>query len=169
MSRSRNSPGAARPPARVRAEREQRVFHGRAAPRWPCATVRRPHVHVQAAAQQRLELAQELVLALGDGALALRRLVSRLRRVAAGLRRGGACTAAVVGPPSQSFFRVGAGGDVVQGRARARGLVSSAGSGYASSEASVLTAGAAAAAAQEQDVREDDWKNQEFAVGVARA
>ena len=47
-------------------------------------------------------------------------------------------TAAVVGPPSQSFFRVG--GDVVQGRGRARGLVSSAGSGYASSEVSVLAA-----------------------------
>ena len=49
-------------------------------------------------------------------------------------------TAAVVGPPSQSFFRVGAGGDVVQGRGRARGLVSSAGSGYASSEVCVLAA-----------------------------
>ena len=134
-----HGPGAARPPARVRAEREQRVFHGRAAPVGLAPLVRRPHVDVE---PPRNNASNSRRNSFSLSATARWRSVASCAFAA--LRPACAAaaswTAAVVGPPSQSFFRVGAGGDVVQGRGRARGLVSSAGSGYASSEACVLAA-----------------------------
>ena len=155
---------AARP--RVSVPSEQRVFHGRATPVGPAPPVRRPHVDVKPPRSSSASNSRRSSFSLSATARARapspRASSPRRGRPAPPRRRARPRSSGRRRPRASSASAATS----CRAAPRAR-LVVLRGQRVCGSEVSVLAA-ARVPAAKAQDVREDDRKNQEFAVEVAR-